>query len=67
MLQMRGTGGKEKRMPGKEQCLWERQLKAEGRQGPHSVGQMFREVEGPLNESLSLSKAITNKELECRA
>jgi len=26
---MRGAGGKEKRSPGKEECLWERQLKAE--------------------------------------
>lgn len=66
-LQMRGAGGKEKGMPGREQCLWSRQLQTEVRQEPHFVGRCSERSKGPLNESLNLSKAITSKELVCRA
>lgn len=64
---MRGAGGKEKGMPGREQCLSGRQLQTEVRQEPHFVGRCSERSKGPLNESLNLSKAITSKELVCRA
>ena len=38
MLQMRGAGGKEQGTPGRERCLWGRQLQTEVRQEPHFVG-----------------------------